>query len=212
MDKHDRPYRCTHPQCAKLLGFTYSGGLLRHEREVHNKHGGPKESLACPYPNCKRNKGKGFTRKENLNEHTRRVHNNQPLPGDEERRARDEEAFKHMQAIAGASNAALSTSMSFPPSDPVAEQFQPDTAEMVNKRPRLDGDDVPTDGIEELRLENGRLRAENAEKDALIREMETREAQREERIAYLEEMIGMRDASTQQPQNEPDEKDVSGQV
>lgn len=74
MDKHDRPYRCNDPMCAKLQGFTYSGGLLRHEREVHGKHGGPKEQLLCPEVTCRRNKGAGFTRKENLNEHVRRVH------------------------------------------------------------------------------------------------------------------------------------------
>ncbi len=74
MDKHDRPYRCSDPECAKLPGFTYSGGLLRHEREVHNKHGGPKATLRCPHPDCKRHTGKGFTRRENLNEHVRRVH------------------------------------------------------------------------------------------------------------------------------------------
>ncbi|CAK4034737.1 hypothetical protein SEPMUDRAFT_78740 [Lecanosticta acicola] len=74
MDKHDRPYRCPHPSCAKLQGFTYSGGLLRHEREVHGKHGGPKTQMMCPHPECKRHTGKGFTRKENLNEHLRRVH------------------------------------------------------------------------------------------------------------------------------------------
>lgn len=60
--------------CAKLQGFTYSGGLLRHEREVHNKHGGPKEKLQCPFEDCKRHEGNGFTRRENLNEHIRRVH------------------------------------------------------------------------------------------------------------------------------------------
>ena len=74
MDKHDRPYRCQHQSCAKLQGFTYSGGLLRHEREVHGKHGGPKAALMCPVADCKRHSGKGFTRKENLNEHLRRVH------------------------------------------------------------------------------------------------------------------------------------------
>lgn len=73
MDKHERPFRCQHPDCAKLQGFTYSGGLLRHQREVHNQHGGPKTQLMCNYPDCKR-KNKGFTRKENLNEHIRRVH------------------------------------------------------------------------------------------------------------------------------------------
>jgi hypothetical protein len=74
MDKHDRPYKCAAEGCEKLPGFTYSGGLLRHEREVHGKHGGPKNSFYCPHVNCKRHSGKGFSRQENLNEHLRRVH------------------------------------------------------------------------------------------------------------------------------------------
>ncbi len=91
MDKHDRPYRCKSLGCEKLQGFTYSGGLLRHEREVHKKHGGPKERMMCPYPDCKRSSGVGFTRKENLNEHKRRVHRNsgdiklEEIEGDGER-------------------------------------------------------------------------------------------------------------------------------
>lgn len=76
MDKHDRPYKCTAEGCEKLPGFTYSGGLLRHEREVHAKHGGPKNPLNCPHPTCKRHTGKGFSRQENLNEHLRRCHRN----------------------------------------------------------------------------------------------------------------------------------------
>ncbi|KAG9234872.1 putative zinc finger protein GLI2 [Amylocarpus encephaloides] len=79
MDKHDRPYKCPAEGCEKLPGFTYSGGLLRHQREVHNLHGGPRKQLNCPHPNCKRHSGKGFSRQENLNEHLRRVH----TPGDE---------------------------------------------------------------------------------------------------------------------------------
>lgn len=74
MDKHERPYVCTVPGCEKVQGFTYSGGLLRHEREVHGKHGGPKKAMFCPHTNCKRNSGKGFSRLENLQEHLRRVH------------------------------------------------------------------------------------------------------------------------------------------
>ncbi|UKZ65817.1 uncharacterized protein TrAtP1_007007 [Trichoderma atroviride] len=76
MDKHERPYRCPAEGCENLPGFTYSGGLLRHEREVHGKHGGPKNTVNCPHPNCKRHTGKGFSRQENLNEHLRRVHTN----------------------------------------------------------------------------------------------------------------------------------------
>lgn len=74
MDKHDRPYKCQNPGCEKLPGFTYSGGLLRHEREVHKKHGGPKKKYFCKHTNCKRHTGSGFSRLENLNEHLRRVH------------------------------------------------------------------------------------------------------------------------------------------
>lgn len=80
MDKHDRPYKCPATGCEKLPGFTYSGGLLRHEREVHNKHGGPRRQLNCPHQNCKRHIGKGFSRQENLNEHLRRVHTDSPAP------------------------------------------------------------------------------------------------------------------------------------
>lgn len=74
MDKHERPYVCTVRGCEKVQGFTYSGGLLRHEREVHGKHGGPKKAFNCPHENCKRSSGKGFSRMENLQEHLRRVH------------------------------------------------------------------------------------------------------------------------------------------
>lgn len=74
MDRHDRPYRCSRPECAQLEGFTYVGGLLRHERNVHSLHGGPKAQMRCTVSTCKRHSGKGFTRKENFIEHLRRVH------------------------------------------------------------------------------------------------------------------------------------------
>lgn len=74
MDKHNRPYVCDEAGCEKIQGFTYSGGLLRHQREVHRQHGGPKASCMCPHRDCKRSTGTGFSRKENLSEHLRRVH------------------------------------------------------------------------------------------------------------------------------------------
>jgi len=74
MDKHTRPYVCEEPECDNIRGFTYSGGLLRHQREVHRQHGGPKASCMCPHKDCKRSTGVGFSRKENLNEHLRRCH------------------------------------------------------------------------------------------------------------------------------------------
>jgi hypothetical protein len=74
MDKHDRRYKCTNSTCEKLQGFSNSGGLLRHEREVHKMHGAAKKSFFCPYENCIRSSGDGFTRKENLNTHIINAH------------------------------------------------------------------------------------------------------------------------------------------
>lgn len=74
MDKHDRPYKCLEPGCDKVQGFTYSGGLLRHQREVHKKNTDTKKPLMCPYADCNRSTGNGFTRQENLKEHLRRRH------------------------------------------------------------------------------------------------------------------------------------------
>ncbi|KAJ5291674.1 hypothetical protein N7478_000925 [Penicillium angulare] len=74
MDKHDRPYKCFEPGCDKIQGFTYSGGLLRHQREVHKKNTDAKKPLMCPYTDCNRSTGSGFTRQENLREHLRRRH------------------------------------------------------------------------------------------------------------------------------------------
>jgi Zinc finger, C2H2 type len=74
MDKHDRPYKCHEPGCDKIQGFTYSGGLLRHQREVHKKNQSARQELYCPYPNCNRSTEQPFTRQENLKEHVRRRH------------------------------------------------------------------------------------------------------------------------------------------
>jgi hypothetical protein len=75
MDKHDRPYKCLEPGCDKAQGFTYSGGLLRHQREVHKKnHPTGSDLLYCDVPNCNRSNSQPFTRLENLKEHKRRRH------------------------------------------------------------------------------------------------------------------------------------------
>ena len=75
MDRHAKPYVCEEPGCEKIQGFAYLGGLLRHQCDVHNKHGGPRIPYMCPHRDCKRSTGVGFSRKENLQEHVRRVHN-----------------------------------------------------------------------------------------------------------------------------------------
>lgn len=141
MDKHDRPYKCPASGCEKLPGFTYSGGLLRHEREVHNKHGGPRKQLNCPHPNCKRHGGKGFSRQENLNEHLRRVHTSAtvatPVPNG---------------------------SVPILPAAPEEAQEQENEAQPGQKRkrgPENDEDDIREE-LKRLRRENEELRAELA--------------------------------------------------
>ena len=74
MDRHERPYKCREAGCELNPGFTYSGGLLRHQREVHKMHLSTRMPLFCPFENCNRSSGTGFTRKENLEEHKRRRH------------------------------------------------------------------------------------------------------------------------------------------
>jgi hypothetical protein len=165
MDKHDRPYKCTAEGCEKLPGFTYSGGLLRHEREVHGKHGGPRNSFNCPHPNCKRNAGKGFSRLENLNEHLRRVHTHNGMPvngagGDESDEVSSETAAAAVAVMTnGSAVAAL-------------------------KRKRIDSDD-----IDELREENKRLRLEN---DDLKRQVQNQNQQLLQQIVQLQETLASR--------------------
>jgi hypothetical protein len=151
MDKHERPYKCHRPGCEKLQGFTYSGGLLRHEREVHKLHGGTEKALYCPHRDCKRHSGSGFTRKENLVEHLRRVH----------RRASGEPdavmTEPNMQSPV-ADDAALAKSVA-----------------AKRKRSSITAreDEVP-EGEDEgsLRAEIKRLRAENEEKDRRLEALE----------------------------------------
>lgn len=80
MDRHERPYKCAEASCKLYPGFTYSGGLLRHQREVHQREvHKTKQPLFCPFSGCKLSSGTGFTRQENLEEHMRRRHQEDSL-------------------------------------------------------------------------------------------------------------------------------------
>ncbi|EJP67591.1 C2H2 transcription factor [Beauveria bassiana ARSEF 2860] len=142
MDKHERPYRCLAEGCEKLPGFTYPGGLSRHEREVHNKHGGPKHTVNCPHPNCKRYTGKGFSRQENLNEHLRRVHTS---PDD----------ASPLAATATAATAAVDSAAGSPDDN--------ESERSGAKRKRRSSGERPSssDEVAELRQEIKRVRMEN---------------------------------------------------
>jgi hypothetical protein len=74
MDKHERPYKCLEKSCHNRT-FPDKGGLRRHQRSVHGK-----PLFVCPVTSCERHK-KGFARKDNLNEHWKRVHPTQPMSG-----------------------------------------------------------------------------------------------------------------------------------
>lgn len=183
MDKHDRPYRCPQPQCAKLQGFTYSGGLLRHEREVHGKHGGPKEQLRCTVPECKRHTGKGFTRKENLNEHLRRVHGITATT--------DASQLRQIAVDAAPGADLMEASVARFPETGDVDEFNAATPAYPDlaKRRRLDTGESPRSGPDDLELELQRLKADNLEKDERIRRMEENDAARESRMKSLEDKL-----------------------
>jgi hypothetical protein len=149
MDKHERPYKCKVSGCEKLLGFTYTGGLLRHEREVHKMHGGTKQPLFCPHQDCKRSSGPGFTRKENLAEHIRRVHRQSEDRGD----------------LVVPSQDARDQGSDFRP-----EETQEDDVKlpMAKRKRSVFSEDLSE---HDLKVENKRLRREIAEKNAQLQKL-----------------------------------------
>lgn len=156
MDKHNRPYICDEPGCEKIQGFTYSGGLLRHQREVHRQHGGPKASCMCPHRDCKRSTGVGFSRRENLYEHLRRVH-----------RGVDNERDPQQAAA------------TVPVSSSSLRQLGSETGLRKRRRANDDADDDDGDGDEDavnesrdLRKQVKRLRSELQERDERLKRLE----------------------------------------
>ncbi|KXT03974.1 hypothetical protein AC578_9323 [Pseudocercospora eumusae] len=181
MDKHDRPYRCPHPSCAKLQGFTYSGGLLRHEREVHGKHGGPKAQLMCPHPTCKRHSGKGFTRKENLNEHLRRVHNSKGETSEDP--TMQAMQSQSTEVAPGADDPAETPASLGGVHDPALMSSSVDVKyHHKDSLPAL----LEQASIEQ---ENKRLRLENESLKTRILELEANDSFKEERLRSLENTI-----------------------
>lgn len=184
MDKHDRPYKCREPGCEKLLGFTYSGGLLRHQREVHKMHGGTKEALFCPVKECKRSSGPGFTRKENLNEHMRRVHRR--ASGSSEPTARKEgpevEA-EHEQSEAPSTDAPT-------PGDFRTVNNVPATGKRKRAFPTAEHGIDTDEASSEVEIK--RLRLETESRDERIRLLEDENARLKARLDYLEDLMAAR--------------------
>jgi hypothetical protein len=162
MDKHTRPYVCLQPGCEKIRGFTYSGGLLRHEREVHRKYGGPKAPRFCPHKDCKRSTGQGFSRKENLHEHLRRVHRGVGI---------DENDFVNAETPKP-SPAAVASSSTAVPSAGNEISTPAEGSSKKRKRTLAEEEDNGPDTIAELREENKRLKMEIAQRDQRLKVLE----------------------------------------
>jgi hypothetical protein len=165
MDKHDRPYKCNVKGCEKLQGFTYSGGLLRHEREVHKMHGGTKKSLFCPFNDCKRSSGAGFTRKENLAEHIRRVHRRTSMSADMHGLIIRRETMDGSPLI-------QSRHTSESPHTRTVDFREDNELPPLLKRKRESDSGLSDRDSEDLRAEVKRLRLENEEKDLRLRQLE----------------------------------------
>ena len=164
MDKHDRPYKCNVKGCEKLQGFTYNGGLLRHQREIHKMHGGPKQSLFCPFQDCKRSSGAGFTRKGNLAEHIHHVHRKTSILADMDGLTIQRDMVR--REMEGSPTAESRASES-PCNRPRKEE------DLSLKRKQIESDSGASDrGNDEMRSEIKRLRQENEEKDLRLRQLE----------------------------------------
>ncbi|KAL8995857.1 MAG: hypothetical protein Q9169_004509 [Polycauliona sp. 2 TL-2023] len=166
MDKHTRPYVCNLPGCEKIRGFTYSGGLSRHQREVHRQNGGPKASYMCPHSDCKRSTGSGFSRKENLQEHLRRVH-------------------RHVESLEVSKKPSQDIEPRVSPelrrrrrrvADEDDDEFEPIMPESRKRRRKDEDDDIDADENcnpkEDLSAQVKRLRKELQEKDERLRRLE----------------------------------------
>ena len=164
MDKHNRPYVCDEPGCEKIQGFTYSGGLLRHQREVHKQHGGPKAPRMCPHRDCKRSTGTGFSRKENLNEHLRRVHRGVGVSSDD--------VFSTPRTPI--------VQQPYPQQQPQQQQSQQSLGDLQRKRRRpIDDEDDLDDGAQD---ESGDLQAQ-------IKKLKQEVKMKDTRLMNLEALV-----------------------
>ncbi|KAG0635144.1 hypothetical protein HOY80DRAFT_1058001 [Tuber brumale] len=65
-DKEQHP--CLKPDCSKI--FSHLHKLQRHYRDAHGK-----PQYDCPFPSCARKGTKGFSRRDNMRQHHKLVHN-----------------------------------------------------------------------------------------------------------------------------------------
>jgi hypothetical protein len=139
-------------------------------------HGGARKPLYCPEPNCKRNSGTGFTRKENLHEHIRRVHRR---TDGAEIAAAAQNGLDQLEAAAAAAQAAEDEGLT--------------DGERAAKRKRLS---EALNGIDyEFPLESDSVKRLRSENDDLKNRMKQMEESMEQQRALLQELL-----TRQQPQ------------
>jgi hypothetical protein len=126
-------------------------------------HGGTKKSLYCPFHDCKRSSGSGFTRKENLAEHVRRVHRSTSVSSDLGR-----------MVIPRPDTQEEATEVHLPSESPYRMADLHEEAQIASKRKRMSDAGASESGGHEtdLRAEVKRLRRENEEKDSRLRQLE----------------------------------------
>jgi len=116
----------------------------------------------CPHPDCKRYNGKGFTRRENLNEHIRRLHQDKDPSQLQRTRSKRDAA----EAFSGAEEGET------PVSEDLLhdEQVSPD----LKRRRYAQGHDEGGTGEEVhfLRTEIGRLHSVIEERDSQLANMQ----------------------------------------
>ena len=151
---------CQEPGCENLPGFTWPGGLPRHMREVHGQKAG-KAKWPCPFETCNRSVGAGFSRKENLREHIRRVHRQAPP---------DESPVKVEPDLVSLTG----SRKRHRPTDQGGEGFASD--EQLSQ---------------DLKQEVKRLRRELREKDERLRRVEEQMAIKDERLRRVEQQLAV---------------------
>ena len=69
-----KPYHCKKKECSELA-FSSNAVLERHELESHGTHGHGDKPYRCKVRDCRRSQlDQGFTRRQNLRDHMKRVH------------------------------------------------------------------------------------------------------------------------------------------
>ncbi|XXH03550.1 hypothetical protein Hte_009955 [Hypoxylon texense] len=80
--RHDKPFKCEVPGCARTEGFSTPNDLDRHKRSLHPDEKAAGSRYRCPIGPCQ-NKDKIWPRADNFRAHMKRVHQKTQLSDDD---------------------------------------------------------------------------------------------------------------------------------